>query len=62
MLGMTEGEVEIILAVYQAPQRPSNAMGGFSRRISQSGKSRHLFQRIPTPEVIWNVILYDLTI
>jgi hypothetical protein len=44
VLGTTEGRAEIILAVYRAPERPSdNAMGGFLRRISQSGKSRHLF-------------------
>jgi hypothetical protein len=35
----TEGGAQIILAVYRAPQRPSDAaMCGFSRRISQSGK------------------------
>jgi hypothetical protein len=38
--GTTEGGAQIILDVYhRAPQRPSDAaMGGFSRRISQSGK------------------------
>jgi hypothetical protein len=47
VLGTTEGGAQIILDVYRAPQRPSDAaMGGFSRRISQSGKSpHHLFQR-----------------
>jgi hypothetical protein len=40
--GTTEGGAQIILDVYRAPQRPSdNAMCGFSRRISQSGKSAH---------------------
>jgi hypothetical protein len=40
--GTTEGGAPIILDVYRAPQRPSDAaMCGFSRRISQSGKSPH---------------------
>jgi hypothetical protein len=56
--GTTEGGAPIILDVYRAPQRPSDAaMGGFSRRISQSGKSpanrHHLFHRFQMASLLW---------
>jgi hypothetical protein len=48
VLGTAEGGAQIILDVYRAPQRPSdNAMGGFSRRISQSGKPPPSFSALP---------------
>jgi hypothetical protein len=46
--------------VYRAPQRPSDAaMCGFSRRISQSGKSphhnrHHLFHRFQRASLLWS--------